>query len=339
MRPSANICDSKDQKNLHTSLHVVPCRVNDSIVRFMNIAVIGTINRDTIYPFTGSKTESYGGILYNVIALAALMPEDVSLFPICNLGEDIREPVFRRMTQFQNIDTTGVRIVHHNNNHAVLRYTSPKDRTEYLENRVPPLTFQQIECALHCDFILVNFISGFDVTLDALKRLRKNFPRHIFIDIHSLTLHIDKDGRRYPKRPPDWLEWIQQADIIQLNDDEALILKGAEFRNKDSLITFVEEVIKTGPNVVLITLAEKGSLVGYRSGDELKIDRCPASQVSLTDGTGCGDVFSSGFIAEYIRSGDPVAANVFANRVAGINCTLSGLDELSTLGSLLSQQQ
>lgn len=305
----------------------------------MNVAVIGTINRDTIYPFTGPKMESYGGILYNIIALATLKPSNMTLLPICNLGEDVHEPVFQRITQFQNIDTRGIRIVRQKNNHAVLRYISPNERTEYLENRVPPLTFRQLECALDCDFILVNFISGFDMTLKTLKRLRSNFTRHIFIDIHSLTLHIDKDGRRFPKRPRNWLEWIQQADTVQLNGQEALILKGAPQWKGNSLIPFIEEVVKSGPKIVLVTLADRGSLVGYQSDGEIRIDRCAASCLSVRDGTGCGDVFSAGFIVEYLRSGDPIAANVFANRVAGMNCTLSGLDELNRLGSLLSQHR
>ena len=303
----------------------------------MNIAIIGTINRDTIYPFRGSRIESYGGILYNVTALAALVPEDVTLYPICNLGEDVQEPVSRKMAHFQNIDTSGIRIVHQKNNHAVLRYTSPNDRIEYLENRVPPLTFEQIECALNCDFILINFISGSDITLTTLKQLRKKFSQNIFIDIHSLTLHIGNDGRRHPKRPEKWLEWVQQADILQLNRNEAVLLLGRESQDQSSLITFAKELVTIGPNVVLITLAERGSIVGFQRGTEVICEWCPASHVSITDATGCGDTFSAGFIVEYIRSGDPTAANQFANRVAGINCTLRGLEELDTLGSLLSQ--
>ena len=103
----------------------------------MNIAVIGTVNRDTIYPYTGPRIESYGGILYNLFVLAALIPQDITLFPICNLGEDVHKPVLREMAQFRNIETQGIHIVAQKNNHAILRYTSPNTRVEYLENIRP----------------------------------------------------------------------------------------------------------------------------------------------------------------------------------------------------------
>ena len=304
----------------------------------MKIAVIGTINRDTIYPYRGLKIESYGGILYNLIALASLLQEKATLFPICNLGNDLQDTINQTLEPFHTILRKGIRIVPLRNNHAILRYTSPTQRKEYLENRVPPLTFKQVELSLKCDHILINFISGFDLSLETLKQLRDAFEGIIFIDIHSLTLGLAKDGTRFLRHLDDWTEWIRQGNIIQLNHSEAQILARQKLSHYDDLADFAKQILENGPHVVLVTLAEEGSVMAYKSDSSMILDRCPAYHVVNVDSTGCGDVFSAGFIAEYLRSQDPLTANRFANRVAGINCTLRGLEELQRIGEIVSAE-
>lgn len=303
----------------------------------MKIAVIGTINRDTIYPYKGPKIESYGGILYNLIALASLMPKKVTLFPVCNLGEDVRGPVFQKIDRFGNIDRRGIRIVGQKNNHAILRYTSPGDRKEFLENRVPALTFNQVEMFLDSDLILINFISGFDLSLETLRRVKDKSEGMIFLDVHSLTLGLAEDGCRFPKGLDNWREWAEQTNIIQLNGDEAQTLAGRRLGSYQDFVDFGREVFEAGPNVVLITLAAEGSIVVHGKGCQVEVARCPGFRTHLTDPTGCGDVFSAGFVAEYVRSADPVAANRFANRAASTNCTLNGLDELHKIGEIVQR--
>ena len=57
------------------------------------IAAIGTINRDTIHLPSGKKHESYGGLLYSIIALAQLTEDDCEILPVVNLGRDCSEAV------------------------------------------------------------------------------------------------------------------------------------------------------------------------------------------------------------------------------------------------------
>lgn len=303
----------------------------------MNIAVIGTINRDTIYPYDGPRIESYGGILYNLVALSSLMKKQVRLYPICNLGADIHRTVLDRLEELANTNIEGIRIVRLKNNHAILRYSTPSDRNEFLENRLPTLTFHHIEPFLDCDFLLINFISGHDLNLSTLKRIRHHFKGTIFVDIHSLTLGISTDGQRIPRRPDEWTEWVRQADICQLSLDESRILAGRALHTDDEVAQFAKQLLTIGPRIVLITLGPKGSFVASRSESGTALEHCPANTVSVVDTTGCGDIFSAGFISEYIRSRDPMTANRFANRVAAANCTLRGLEELHTISDLVSE--
>ena len=54
----------------------------------MRIAVIGTIMRDEIHTASGEVVESFGGILYNVVALAALTRGTDKVVPVCRIGKD-----------------------------------------------------------------------------------------------------------------------------------------------------------------------------------------------------------------------------------------------------------
>ena len=300
----------------------------------MKIAIIGSINRDTIYPFQGPAIKSYGGILYNTIALASFMRNVATVVPICNVGVDVQKFVFQKLMRHQNIEKRGLYRIHQKNPHAILTYTSPSNRREVLENRVPPLTFTQVEPFLNCDLILINFITGFDLSLATLKKIRASFKGCIFIDIHSLTLGIAKDGTRILKHLGNWKEWIQQADIIQLNQIEAQSLADRPLSNQHDLTQFAQHILENGPHIVLITLGIKGSVAACKRNSQAQVHRCPALNVETVDTTGCGDVFSAGFIAEYVISHNISTANRCANHAAGINCTLLGLEELERIGEM-----
>lgn len=299
------------------------------------ITVIGTINRDTIYPYEGIRIQSYGGILYTLIGLTSLIGERGTLHPICNLGADIHCSVLDMLAKYPHIDTEGIRVVQGKNNHAILRYSTPCHRNEFLENRVPALTFHDIEPYLNCDLVLINFISGFELTLPVLKRIRKQFRGMIYIDVHSLTLGIAEDGRRFPRCIENWEEWIRQADICQLNHEELQVFAGRALQQDEAVGQFATRLLNLGPRVVLVTLGPKGSIVAYNRGPETLWERCPASTVPVIDTTGCGDVFSAGFITDFLHSRDPVAATTFANAVAGLNCTWSGLENVYTIGHMM----
>ena len=63
--------------------------------------------------------------------------------------------------------------------------------------------------------------------------------------------------------------------------------------------------------------------------DEINI---PAYGVNkVVDVTGCGDAFATGFIVRYMEKKDPLQAAQYANRVAGLNSTLSGIDQINNL--------
>ena len=301
----------------------------------MKIAVVGTINRDTILWPDGGKKESYGGLLYSVVSLALLAEKGTEIFPVANLGQDVENPVKAILSCYPQISLDGIRVVPQKNNHALLRYRSEGDREEVLEGGVPPLTSAQMAPFLDADLLLVNFISGRDISLETLKQVRDDTSATIYMDLHSLSLGVDRRGRRFWRQIPNWQEWVAQTDVIQVNRGEAQLLSGGEAESGEDMLSFSRMVMEAGPSILLITLGSEGSVMVVAPGGETKLERfSPHPPPVVRDTTGCGDVFLAAFVVEHARSGDPQKASRYANKVAGAKCGLTGIEELEALREL-----
>lgn len=297
------------------------------------VTVIGTINKDTIIFPDGKKTESFGGILYNILSLSYLGGENVKIYPVCNLGYDVYNQVMFRLENCDNVDLSGIKKVNCKNNHAFLSINQNNQREEILKNRVPPLSFSRIKPFLKADVILVNFISGFDLSLTTLKKIRKNTDGLIFMDVHSLTLGVDDSGKRFFRAPQNLREWLKQANIVQMNLPEMKELAKGDLKSHQEIKKFGKYVLNLGPKAVLGTLGEKGALMIFDD----KVRRFEGSKVQrFKDATGCGDIFSAGFLICYLHTSNLTKSVNFANYVAGEKCKISGVEGMGKLFSGIS---
>ena len=297
-------------------------------MRNFNIVAIGTINRDTIIFPDGKRIESFGGILYNILSLSYLGRETVRIYPVCNLGYDVYDQVMSRLKGSHNVELAGIQKVDCKNNHAFLSINKENEREEILKNRVPPLSYAQIKPFLKADSILINFISGSDLSLKTLKKTRKETDTRVFMDVHSLTLGVDKSGKRFFRAPKNWREWVRQADIVQMNLPELNELAKRNLKSDQEVREFGKYILTLGPKAALITLAEEGALLIFDN----KVRKFKGSKVRrFKDATGCGDVFSAGFLVCYLYTKDMAKSVDFANRVAGEKCRVSGMEGMKKL--------
>lgn len=296
------------------------------------VTVIGTINKDTIIFPSGKRTESFGGILYNLSALSSLGAKRMEIYPVCNLGYDVYNQVEGILKKYDNVKLDGISKVRKKNNHAYLLIDKENQREEILRNRVPALSFGQIKPFLDSDAILVNFISGFDIGLNTLKKIRTNTDALIFMDIHSLTLGIHKDGKRFLRIPKSWREYLKQADLVQTNLPELSVLSGIRLKSSKEIRDFGNHILSLGSEVLLITMGEEGALMIYKEGKTCKLKKSAGIKVrGFKDATGCGDVFSAGFLVYYVHTRNLNQSLVFANRVAAEKCKISGVEGVARL--------
>jgi sugar/nucleoside kinase (ribokinase family) len=150
------------------------------------------------------------------------------------------------------------------------------------------------------------------------------------MDIHSLTLGRNRSGNRYLRTPKWWREYIKQADIIQTNLVELEVLNGRKLRHAKEIIEFGNYLLSLGPDVLLVTLGDKGALMIFKEEGKVKLEKSTGIRVrGFKDTTGCGDVFSAGFLINYLNTKDLIHSLDFANRMAAEKCKLSGVERVA----------
>jgi len=292
----------------------------------MKISVAGTINRDTIIDSHGKKCESLGGIIYNTIALAGLCPT-YTVLPVAYCGSDSGGELRSLLLTFPNIDFSGLIDWGKGCNENLLVYKDAETRKETLRVNVPSLEFEMLKVCLESDLILFNLISGFDVGLDTVKDVRSAFQRTIYMDVHSLILGIDGKGVRFERVVEDWKEWARCADIIQMNMREARLFTGS----RGSVEEVSRSICREGPEVCLVTLGKEGVLVTKSTEEGYDQRRMEGAPAHVRDTTGCGDVFSAGYICSFTRGCDAFESARKANIAAAKCCEsvgLKGLEEV-----------
>jgi sugar/nucleoside kinase (ribokinase family) len=311
------------------------------------VAVVGTVNADRIVGPAGETSESLGGILYNGIVLAALLEgTGLAVRLVARLGADDREEALRLLAPFPAADGTGLIADPAGTNRSVLDYSRAEDRVEEVELRVPPLTAEDLAGVAGARAVLVNLISGRDVTLAALDDLRRRAPRALFLlDIQALARTADSPRRPCPVS--DWKEWCARFDVVRGNEVEATHFAGAAPDGPAA----VRRLLARGVAEVHVTRGVRGSWLGVASSpatghrgadgaadgaaDDVTLTEIPALPCpGVADPTGCGDAYLSGVCAGRVLGLAPVDAahlGAFAAaRVAG----LAGLSALTGLRGL-----
>ena len=299
----------------------------------MKIGVVGTFIRDRILPWQGQETRSIGGIFFTVSYLANLLDEAAEIYPVCFVGEDFYDEVTGKLADCKNVAFDGIVKLPRDNTQVRLTYTRPQERDEVTTDPMPPLGSQHLDVLQDADAVIVNLITGQDVSLAGLHRFRQESDALIYLDFHSHALGINSHGKRYYKKPADWRDWVRCVDVLQLNEMEARTLAGCSPQTPaEILVEFGREVLRLGPSVCHITLAEKGSYLLFGDRENPFVKRLKAVHVdNVLDIIGCGDAFEAAYLVAFLSSGDVLEATRFAHSVAAANCSFVGSSGITSI--------
>ncbi len=296
-----------------------------------------------------------GGILYSVVSLAMISGKGNSVFPVINLGEDEFDYVSGFLADFGNIRPDFVNRTAHETRVVNLYYKDKAgefrsaetgalktyDREESSTKPTLPVEFSLIEKALPAmDALLINLVSGVDLTLDALKRTREFFRGYIHMDLHNLVMNTHEDGSRTQAPVANWLEWCRQCNTLQMNESEIRILPGEKLREYDT----AEKILSGRAVEALVVTRGKLGVTMYESfekrsggGKYFELDKTDLPAVEephFMDSTGCGDVFAAAFMFNNFMSNakNYRASLNYANKLASRKAALFGVEELYKLG-------
>jgi sugar/nucleoside kinase (ribokinase family) len=309
----------------------------------MKLAVIGEPCMDYIHRGAETTEKQFGGILYSLVSLAVISKGEAAVFPVMNLGEDEFENVTGFLSRFENIDQSFIKRTPHKtrvvnlfykDKDSVLNVSTKKtyDREENSTQPTLPVEYEQVKDALgFLDGILVNLVSGVDITLDSLSRIRQDFGGYIHMDLHNLVMQTFPDGTRKQLPVKEWRDWVNLCNTLQMNESEISILTGdnvTEYETAEKILK--DKKVKS----IAITRGRSGvSLYGLSDGKPQRTDLPRIDSPKFIDSTGCGDVFAASFFYRnsLLKTEDPISAMQFANKMASVNASLHGVDDLPRL--------
>lgn len=295
------------------------------------LGVVGAMVWDTIYGRDSAQpaVEEWGGIAYALAALDAALPDDWQLVPLIKVGCDLAPRANAFLHTLRRLGP-GARFIEvpEPNNRVTLRYQSLERRSERMRGGVPPWTWPELgPLALDLDALYVNFISGFELSLETAQLLRRGFPRFIYADLHSLFLGKESDGTRVLQPLPQAPAWFGCFDAVQLNEEEMSQLGGDP-------LAIAAGALAQGCTALCVTLGGRGAAyfeqatdagTGRRVGP-IRTARIPPDPAAPLDGdpTGCGDVFGA-TVAACFLAGEPLEDALRAGtRAAGRNLAHRG---------------
>ncbi len=257
------------------------------------------------------KIETEGRILSGCSTNAALalakLGEKVKL--IGSIGEDFKGDFVQSLEKLGI--SSHITPSDESGGFSLIYYDDFGNRTLDLLGRASGIGTLDPELYRDSEAVLIGPILG-EVSLGEIKRIRENFKGLFFCDPQGLLRNADEKGRIYHEKVDGIEDALAQFDIVKPNELEAKVLTGIDCRKKPHKAA---EIIKGwGPKLVIVTLAELGSLI-YDGKDFIEI---PPYEISLVDATGAGDTYMAGFTFEYLRTKDLRKSGCFASCVSSI---------------------
>jgi len=260
----------------------------------------------TIGPVLGSPAA------YSSVAAARL---GVKAGIITKVGKDIPQDLLKPLFE-AGVDTRGLKIEGEDTTTNLLLYdASGNKRFRYLK-KAPDILFNDIPRSYLAAKIFYICPINYEVSLEII--------RHI----HSLDkiMAMDLGGwggaasTAHPKGEKDYYilrKLIKYLHIVKASTEDCRYL----FHSRDIPANEIPHLfVEWGAKIGIVTLGENGSMVADKKR-QLKV---PAFSSNVIDCTGAGDVYSAGFLAEYLRTKNVEKSALFSSATASLVIEDSG---------------
>jgi hypothetical protein len=310
------------------------------------LGVVGTLVWDTIHsrdPSRAHPVHEWGGIAYGLGAFEATLPPTWDVVPIVKVGADLAEKAFELLSGLPRVRSDQVLVVPEPNNRVEIRYVDTVRRTERLTGGVSPWDPTPLGAACSTvDALFINFISGFEMTLETAEHVTTSFSGPVYCDLHSLFLDVSQGGFRTPRQLPEWRRWLECFDAVQMNEAEFDLLAT---RTGDPW-ALAAELVGRRLRLITVTMGPKGA--AYIAAPDFEPDplawshrppvagpapvrsgRVPLAGLPVDgDPTGCGDVWGATLFSCLLGGAMLTDGMTEANRLAQRNVALRGADGL-----------
>jgi sugar/nucleoside kinase (ribokinase family) len=280
--------------------------------RSMKILLVGHSILDNIEEAT-QKSIQPGGIFYSTFGINSVKTDNDEVYLITSVNKTYFH-LFEK--QYKKIHS---KYFHEQDcmPEVILKIPPDGERIEIYKNVSLSLPVDIIEDWNQFDGILINMITGFDITLEQLCYIRSNYNGTIYFDVHTLSRGLDVNMVREFRPVPDADRWLRNIDILQCNENELKTISenGSESQAAEWILSF-------GVKLLIITKAEKGAVCYQKIGKEMFLYFAEAEKVEALNKVGCGDIFGAVFFYSYI-SNQNIATSLRLASKAGAGAVVS----------------
>ena len=181
----------------------------------MNILLIGHSIIDHLEK-SGKQTINPGGIYYNSLGLSAVKSCNDEIYLLTNLTKK-NFSLFEKPYSKVNKDYI---TISDEMPEVILKIFDDRERDEIYTNTSSNLPITIIDNWEKFNGILINMITGFDISTDHIKMIRNNFNGLIYFDVLTLARGVDENLKREFRIIPEVEQWLINIDILQCNENE-----------------------------------------------------------------------------------------------------------------------
>lgn len=257
----------------------------------------------------GDELSLPGGLYYSVIGILSAKKKTDEIFLLTSFNKksfNLFEKVYSQtFFQFSNQLEEMPEVF--------LKTSGEGEREETYKNLSVQLSLANINDWNMFDGIIINMITGFDISIEQLKLIRKSYSGLIYFDVHTLARGIDKNMKRNFRPIPNIKEWLMNIDVIQCNENELRTIIQNENVNKCA-----GEILQCGPKILIVTKGDRGAQVFYQLNKDLISHEVKAEKVEVKNKVGCGDIFGAVFFYTYISTKDIYRSLIKGNKAGAI---------------------
>lgn len=228
---------------------------------------------------------------------------------VTKIGSDMPQELLRPFTEV-GVDLRGLKREGNYTTASLLIYHESGDKEIRYPHKALPILFEDVPSAYWQSDIFHVCPMDYDAPLETIERL-STLSAMLSVDLggyggaHSRT-HPDPTEEQNLRA---LRELVKHFHIVRASEEDCRHLLGpVEGREAEVARCFVD----WGAQIGIVTLGKKGAVLATSEGTF----RVPALPGPVVDGTGAGDAFIAGFLAEYLRTADPKRSAQFASAVA-----------------------
>jgi len=275
------------------------------------IVVVGHLSRDLLISPEITRESLGGGTAYAMLA-SAVGAKGAGI--VSCVGQDF-EQEYTDVLRKSGLDLTGLRKRGPHSTRFVNIYDSAGKRTQRVEAVAPRLTSQDY-AEHHLRSKVFHFcpLTAAELHLSCLEQADAS-GAFVSLDVQGYLRAIDGD-QVVPREWEERDDILGYVDLLKFDSQELKIAYGDIPK-----ASAVEQIIKLGPRMVIVTRDRRGSIIFTRDS---RVDIPLVLADKFVDATGCGDTYVIGFLLEYKRTEDVRRAGLFGATCASYNLETVG---------------